>query len=76
MTAASYVPIMDDVYKVDSETIFGGAGVADYVYQQDGASCHTANVAQQYCADNFPDFIPKKDWPPNSPDLNPLDYFL
>ena len=25
---------------------------------------------------NFPDFIPKSRWPPNSPDLCPLDYSL
>jgi len=24
--------------------------------------------------DNFPAFIDKDHWPPNSPDLNPLDY--
>ena len=76
MKAESYVSIMDDVYKVDCQEIFGAAGVDDYVFQQDGASAHTANVAQQYCVENFPSFIPKQDWPPNSPDLTVLDYFI
>ena len=76
MKAESYVSIMDDVYKVDCQEIFGVAGVDDYVFQQDGASVHTANVAQQYCVENFPSFIPKQDWPPNSPDLTVLDYFI
>lgn len=26
--------------------------------------------------DNFPSFIDKDHWPPNSPDLNPLDYCI
>jgi len=26
--------------------------------------------------DNFPAFIDKDHWPPNSPDLNPLDYCI
>ena len=25
---------------------------------------------------NFPDFIAWTDWPPYSPDLNPMDYFV
>ena len=30
------------------------------------------NGIGQYC----PDFIKKDEWPPNSPDLNPLDYHV
>ncbi|KAL4500781.1 hypothetical protein ABPG72_020015 [Tetrahymena utriculariae] len=46
----------------------------DWIYQQDGATCHTSEQTQNWCYDNFPNFIPKDKWPPNSPDLNPLDY--
>jgi len=28
------------------------------------------------CAAHCPDFINKEAWPPNSPDLNPLDYHV
>ena len=31
---------------------------------------------QEWCANNFPSFIQRDHWPPNSPDLNPLDYCL
>ncbi|WKX93102.1 hypothetical protein Q1695_010826 [Nippostrongylus brasiliensis] len=31
---------------------------------------------QKWLADNFPDFISAKEWPPNSPDLNPMDYSI
>jgi inhibitor of nuclear factor kappa-B kinase subunit alpha len=46
----------------------------DFVFQQDGAPAHTAHQTQQWLAENCPDFIGKDEWPPNSPDLNPLDF--
>jgi len=46
-----------------------------WVFQQDGAKPHTSNIAQKYCNNNLHKFINKNQWPPNSPDLNPLDYF-
>ena len=46
----------------------------DYVFQQDGAPGHFARQTQEWLATNCPDFINKDQWPPNSPDLNPLDY--
>jgi len=35
---------------------------------------HAAKSTQQWLAAHCPDFIDKDAWPPNSPDLNPLDY--
>jgi hypothetical protein len=52
--------------------IFGN----DWTFQQDGAKPHTHHLTQEWCNDNFPAFIDKDQWPPNSPDLNPLDYCL
>lgn len=49
-------------------------GQANWTYQQDSAPAHKANVVQAWCKGNFPDFISSAEWPPNSPDLNPLDY--
>ena len=48
----------------------------DWTFQQDGARPHTHRLTQQWCHDNFPAFIDKDHWPPNSPDLNPLDYCI
>lgn len=45
-----------------------------WVYQQDGAPAHKAGSVQDWCDKNFPDFIGFNEWPPMSPDLNPLDY--
>lgn len=47
-----------------------------YVFQQDGAPAHTSNVVQDWCETNLTDFLKKDEWPPSSPDLNPLDFFV
>ena len=33
-------------------------------------------MAEEWLQQNSPDFIQKDAWPPNSPDLNPLDYHV
>ena len=51
---------------------------------QDGAPSHKAEETQNFIRDNVPEFIevdisPQRnngEWPPNSPDLNVLDYSL
>jgi hypothetical protein len=48
----------------------------DYTFQQDGAPAHTSRHAQDWLSQRTPDFIRKDEWPPNSPDLNPLDYHV
>lgn len=48
----------------------------DFIFQQDGAPAHGAKVTQEWLGQNCPDFIDKNCWPPNSPDLNPLDYHV
>ncbi|KAK8374093.1 hypothetical protein O3P69_019943, partial [Scylla paramamosain] len=47
-----------------------------YVWQQDSAPCHTSRKSQKWLSDNFFDFVAPDVWPPNSPDLNPMDYFV
>jgi len=47
-----------------------------FIFQQDGAPAHTANVAQDWIATNCIEFVGKDEWPPNLPDLNPMDYHV
>ena len=44
-----------------------------YVFQQDSAPAHFVSRVDRQCC---PEFIKKDEWPPNSPDLNPLDYHV
>lgn len=46
----------------------------NYVFQQDGAPPHTSKKTQAWLKDHLVAFFPKDMWPPQSPDLNPLDY--
>lgn len=46
-------------------------------FQQDGASAHTAARTITYLQEYFDDrLISRGIWPPHSPDLTPLDFFL
>jgi len=47
-----------------------------YVFQQDGAPAHTSHLVQNWLSDHVDMFWSKDFWPPNSPDLNPLDYYV
>ncbi|CAF1156711.1 unnamed protein product [Rotaria magnacalcarata] len=47
-----------------------------WIFQQDGAKLHIHHLTQKWCRDKFPSFIDKDHWPPDSPDLNPLDYCI
>jgi hypothetical protein len=45
-----------------------------FVFQQDSAPAHRAHETVALLKHETPDFIPPSLWPPNSPDLNPVDY--
>lgn len=49
-------------------------------FQQDGAPPHTANITMATLRAKFPNKLISRrgdiNWPPRSPDLSPLDYFL
>ena len=48
-----------------------------YTFQQDGARAHTSKYSLKYFKDTLPstaNLLQPEDWPPHSPDLNPMDY--
>ena len=45
-------------------------------FQQVAAPAHTARLTQEWIVADCPEFICKEEWPPNLPDLNPLDYHV
>ena len=49
--------------------------LSDYfIFQQDSAPSHRAKETVRLLENETPEFIPPTLWPPNSPDLNPVDY--
>ena len=50
------------------------SGEAFFTFQQDSAPAHRARETKALLERETPDFILPTLWPPNSPDLNPIDY--
>ena len=49
----------------------------DWIFVQDGASSHTSDLVQGFLSDTLKNrFVRKDEWPPSSPDSNPLDYYF
>jgi len=46
----------------------------EFVFQQDRAPARHARETIELLRRETPDFILPEQWPPNSPDLNPVDY--
>ena len=47
-----------------------------WMWQQDSAPAHKSKETQAWLQKECYDFVPFSHWPPSSPDLNPLDYFV
>jgi len=45
-----------------------------FTFQQDNAPAHRARETVEMLSRETSDFISPLQWPPNSPDLNPVDY--
>ena len=52
------------------------SGVDGYIFQQDGAPAHRSRHTVAYLNANVPELIEPENWPPNSPDLAPVDYSI
>ena len=73
INAAAYIEVLSTVVKPWIDTVRNGR---PYIFQQDSAPAHKAQRTQEWLADNFHDHITPNLWPPSSPDLNPLDYYV
>jgi len=66
MTAQRYVDVLQG-YLLDGKS---KSTLKKMVFQQDGASCHTAKLTQEFLSSKGLTVLP---WPANSPDLNPIE---
>ncbi len=69
LKAAGYIKLLKRV-KTWADSWYG---VGKYIFTQDGARPHTANVTLAWLEENMPGFWGPEKWPPNSPQINPLD---
>ena len=73
VTAEKYInSVLQPKLFQSAKDIFGQDRVdrRDFIFQQDGAPCHTARRTTQWFEDNGVEVMP---WPGNSPDLNPIE---
>ena len=74
------VKINQEAYRRDilETVVLPGAqqhfGDVNCTFQQDSAPGHKAKTTQYWCRTHYPDFIASSEWPPYTPDLNPMDY--
>jgi len=52
------------------------SGSEFFIFQHDSTPSHRAKVTVALLGQEMPDFIPSAVWPPNSPDLNPVDHTI
>ena len=73
VNADRYIELLRDRLLPDINNIYPNN---DFILQQDGATSHTSRLTQQFLEDRQVVYIKKDDWPPNSGDLNPMDYAI
>ena len=69
---AAYIEILKD-HVYDHCLDHMGADGSLHTFMDDGASCHNSNAVIDFCASKG---IQRINWPPNSPDLNPIEHVL
>ena len=65
--------MLDYLYKPEWMNVRRGAKLT---FMQDGARCHTSKSTEEWLEEHLPaswKFTPFGGWPPNSPDLNPIE---
>ena len=67
-----YIEKVLPIVKRDGSKLIGD----DFLYQQDGAPCHTSKKSMDAIKSMEIKMLHNGIWPPNSPDLNPLDFFF
>lgn len=73
VTNEVYLKTLQMVVKPWIETVASGK---PYIFQQNDAPPQTNYLVQRWLSDNVDLLWSKELWPPNSPDLNPLDYYV
>lgn len=73
VNSVRYMELLDNGLLPDCRRLYP---LNDYIFHQDGAPSHTSKITQAHLEEVTPEFIQKDSWPPQSPDCNPMDYYV
>lgn len=73
MNSGAYVMLLNTLVKPWITTVVNGRS---YVWQQDSCPCYTSRKSFKCLSANLYDYASPNVWPKNSPDLNPMDYYI
>ena len=48
----------------------------NFTFQQDGVPAHRSRQTVAFLHLHVPELVEPENWPPNSPELNPVDYWI
>ena len=66
-----FLDVFQQQLKPQADLLFAVGGAQQYSWLLDGAPAHQAGATQQFLRDNSISVL--QGWPPNSPDLNPIE---
>ena len=70
LTAALYKEILETTMLPAAKKMFGNR---NWLFQQDSDPKHTAKLIRKFFQKQKVKYMARDDWPPNSPDLNPIE---
>ncbi|KAL1506201.1 hypothetical protein ABEB36_005603 [Hypothenemus hampei] len=71
MNSEKYINVVENKLLSSLTIIFGDTNLDGVKFQQDNAPCHKSATTMSWFRDNNIDLL---DWPPQSPDLNPIEH--
>ncbi len=68
INSAKYIKMLEDNFLSDAESL--DIELKNVIFQQDNASCHVSKMTKEWFKQQK---ITLLDWPPQSPDMNPIE---
>lgn len=71
VNSQKYVSVLENALLPSFSHIYGDTNMNNVQFQQDNAPCHKSAFTMKWLEENK---IPLLEWPPQSPDLNPIEH--
>lgn len=71
MNSQKYIEVLETALAPSNSLVFGDTNTDGVKFQQDNATCHKSALTMKWMSENGIELL---DWPPQSPDLNPIEH--